>query len=439
MNAVDLLENKVKIGNSMRKNIEYHYDTKNKKFYTQKSGNGVEFIELNTQTMIGLLTNLKQKRDRLEWTKDGINLFPELAPSQGKIGRKRIAKGESKMMKNEIKTMIKEELLKVLSERLLTEKFESKTLSKLAKEKDFRSKFFTAAANTYNIAWDQVPESAVTMNKPSGNGDVINFFFVKTRKTNPFSGNSYETIIFPGLIGSTKGKKHIYTHSPSWKSSDKPGIRGATKSSQRMGAQTAGVHNFKRYSEVADVVYSIDVSKLTGATTDKKADRAAAKAGATALISAKAIASQNRQRYEKLLTQRLANSSPGDQVFKIVDAMTKMYKSSVDKQVAMLKKKKISDGWNTSSTLINRAQTDIMRAFERYLSAENAVVKGAEKDSMTAQKAKKLKAGDKASWSEEKYYQKELIRYAREIQTEFKKLKTALKKVDASKEYRDIY
>ena len=203
-----------------------------------------------------------------------------------------------------------------------------------------------------------------------------------------------------------------------------------------MGAQTAGLHNFKRYSEVADVVYSIDISKLTGATTDKKADRAAAKAGATALISAKAIASQNRQRYEKLLTQRLANSSPGDQVFKIVDAMTKMYKSSVDKQVAMLKKKKISDGWNNSSTLINRAQTDIMRAFERYLSAENAVVKGAAKDS---ENAKKLKAGDKASWSEEKYYQKELIRYAREIQTEFKKLKTALKKVDASKEYRDIY
>ena len=431
-----LLEDKVKIGKSMRKNIEYHYDTKKKKFYTHNSGRGAEFIELNARTMMGLLSNLKQNRDRLEWTKDGINLFPELAPTNGDIGRNRIAKGESKMMKNEIKSMIKEELMKVLSERLLVEKFESKTLANLAKEKDFRTKFFTAAANTYNIAWDQVPESAVTMNKPSGNGDVINFFFVKNRKTNPFSGNSYETIIFPGLIGSTKGKKHIYTHSPSWKSSDKPGIRGATKSSQRMGAQTAGLHNFKRYSEVADTVYSIDISKLTGATTDKKADRAAAKAGATALISAKAIASQNRQRYEKLLTQRLADSSPGDQVFKIVDAMTKMYKASIDKQVAMLKKKKISDGWNNESTLINRAQTDIMRAFERYLSAENAVVKGAAKD---AENAKKLKAGDKASWSEEKYYQKELIRYAREIQTEFKKLKTALKKVDASKEYRDIY
>ena len=427
-------ENKVKIGKSMRKNIEYFYNTKNKKFYSRHDS-GAEYIEQEELSLSNLLYNLKQERDRLDWTDDGKKLFPELAP-KGKIGKKTIDKGESKMMKNEIKTMIKEELVRVISEQLLLEKFESKTLANLAKEKDFRTKFFTAAANTYNIAWDQVPESAVTMNKPSGNGDVINFFFVKNRKTNPFSGNSYDTIIFPGLIGSTKGKKHIYAHSPNWKSSDKPGIRGATKASQRMGAGIAGLHNFKRYSEVADTVYSIDISKLTGATTDKKADRAAAKAGATALISAKAIASQNRQRYEKLLTQRLADSSPGDQVFKIVDAMTKMYKASIDKQVAMLKKKKISDGWNNASTLINRAQTDIMRAFERYLSAENAVVKGAAKD---AENAKKLKAGDKASWSEEKYYQKELIRYAREIQTEFKKLKTALKKVDASKEYRDIY
>ena len=101
-----LHEDKVKIGKSMLKNIEYHYDEKNKKFYTSNSGRGAEFIELNTQSMIGLLTNLKQNRDRLEWTKDGINLFPELAPKDGKIGRKRIPKGESKMMKNEIKRIL---------------------------------------------------------------------------------------------------------------------------------------------------------------------------------------------------------------------------------------------------------------------------------------------------------------------------------------------
>ena len=136
-----LLEDKVKIGKSMRKNIEYHYDTKKKKFYTHNSGRGAEFIELNARTMIGLLSNLKQNRDRLEWTKDGINLFPELAPTNGDIGRNRIAKGESKMMKNEIKSMIKEELMKVLSERLLVEKFESKTLAKIFINVDFPHPF----------------------------------------------------------------------------------------------------------------------------------------------------------------------------------------------------------------------------------------------------------------------------------------------------------
>ena len=423
-------ENKVKIGKSMRKNIEYFYNTKNKKFYSRHDS-GAEYIEQQELSLSNLLYNLKQERDRLDWTDDGKKLFPELAP-KGKIGKKTIDKGESKMMKNEIKTMIKEELVRVISEQLLLEKFESKTMAKLAKEKDFKGNFFTAAANTYDIAWDKVPESAITMNKPSGNAEVINFFFVKSRKVNPFKGNSWDGTLYPGLIGATKGKKHIYAHRPSWKSSDKPSIRGA-KPSQRMGTQSAGVHNFKRYSAVADTVYSIDISGIKGATTTKKAGRADAKAGATALISAKQIASQNRQRYEKMLTDRLANSSPGDQIIKMVDAVTKMYKSSVDKQLDMLKKKKVSSGWNDSASKIDRAYRDIIREFEYYLRAENSVVKGAERD-----KAAKLKAGDKASWSEEKYYQKEMVKYARSIQKLFKELKANLKKVDTSKDYIDL-
>ena len=50
-----LLEDKVKIGKSMRKNIDYHYDAKNKKFYTHNNDRGAEFIEMNVQTMFGLL------------------------------------------------------------------------------------------------------------------------------------------------------------------------------------------------------------------------------------------------------------------------------------------------------------------------------------------------------------------------------------------------
>ena len=61
-----------------------------------------------------------------------------------------------------------------------------------------------------------------------------------------------------------------------------------------MGSQTAGVHNFKRYSEVADEVVTIDLRKAnTGATAEKKADRKAAKQGATALMNAKEIAGKD--------------------------------------------------------------------------------------------------------------------------------------------------
>ena len=153
-------------------------------------------------------------------------------------------------------------------------------------------------------------------------------------------------------------------------------------------------------------------------------------------MSAKNIVGANRSRYEKLLTDRLANSSPGDQIIKMVDAVTKMYKASIDKQVDMLKSKKvISGGWNNSATLVSRAYRDIMKEFEYYISAENQAIRGKKSD---AEAAKKLKAGDKEAWSEEKYYLKEMVKQARNIQKEYKNLKIALKKIDASTDYIDI-
>ena len=181
-----LREDRVKIGDSMRKNIEYHYDTKDKRFYSKHKTGGAEFILMNVRTMFGLLANLKSKRDRLEWTKDGIKLFPDFAPTDGKIGRKRPKKGETKMMKSEIKSMIKEELKRVLTEKLLMEKFESKKLAKLATKMDMaRNKnFFSALARTYDLALDLVPDAAVG-NRPDGNNQVINLFFVNKSKLNP--------------------------------------------------------------------------------------------------------------------------------------------------------------------------------------------------------------------------------------------------------------
>ena len=430
-----LHEEKIKIGDSMKTNIEYFYDKDKKRFYSKHNA-GAKYIEQQELSLVGLLNNLKKERDRLEWTDDGKKLFPELAP-KGKIGRKTIDKGEKKMMKTEIKAMIKEELRKVLVEKLLVEKFESKKLAKLATKLDMgRNKnFFSAIARTYDLALDLVPDTAVG-SRPDGNKQVINLFFVNKSKVNPFKGASWDGTIYPGLIGATIGKKHAYIATSRWNREDGARIGTTTKGSDRMGSQTAGVHNFKRYSEVADEVVTIDLRKAnTGATAEKKADRKAAKQGATALMNAKEIAGKNRDRYEQMLRDRLAQSSPGDQIIKMVDAVTKMYTASIMNQVKMLKQKKVASGWNDSATLIMRAKRDIMQDFEYYLRAENDAIRGKKSDK---EMAKKLAKGDKKAWSEEAYYQKQMIKYARQIQQNFKKLKADLKKLDTSKDYIDL-
>jgi len=345
------------------------------------------------------------------------------------------------MKKSQFRKLVKEAIASVLAEKegIITEKFQSKTASKLySKLKGQDAKFFQAFAKTYSVDWANAPEEAF------GKGPdpkKVNFFFVNKDKKNPFakSGYSYDLTIRPGLIGVTRGKEKIHVSRDRYDRSTGKTTYSATgeKSKGRgtgsaMGTNLDQLHNYKRFAEVADEVITIDLSKI-GDSKDLKASRAAAKAGATALIDAKTIAAQNRSRYETILRDRLANSSPGDQIIKMVDAVTKMYKSSVDKQLDMLKKKKVSSGWNDSATKIQRAYRDILQDFEYYLRAENNAVKGADRD-----KAEKLKRGDKASWSEEKYYQKEMIKYARGIQSKFKTLKADLNKVDTSKDYMDL-
>ena len=345
------------------------------------------------------------------------------------------------MKTSTFRKLVKEAIIKVLAEKsgIITEKFQSKTASKLySKLKGTDAKFFQAFAKTYSVDWANAPEEAF------GKGPdpkKVNFFFVNKDKKNPFakSGYMYDMTIRPGLIGVTRGKEKIHVGRDRYdRSTGKTtySARGEKSKGRNapspMGGNVDQLHNYKRFAEVADEVITIDLTKI-GTSGGKKADRAAAKAGATALIDAKTTANQNRSRYETAIRDRLANSSPGDQIIKMVDAVTKMYTQSVNKQVAMLKKKKVSSGWNDSSTKISRSYRDIMKEFEYYLRAENQAIKGADRD-----KASKLKAGDKDTWSEEKYYQKEMIKYARSIQKEYKELAKALKAIDASKDYIDL-
>ena len=356
------------------------------------------------------------------------------------------------MKKSELRSIIRESIKNALiasykktklteakttnANNLIVEKFQSKTAGKIySKLKGTDKKFFQAFSKSYDVDWANAPEEAFGKGP---NPRLVNFFFVNKPKKNPFENRGWEGTIKAGLIGVTRGKEKIHVSRDRYYSSQKSTYSATGEKAKgrntgsAMGSNAENLHNYKRFAEVADEVITIDLTKI-GNTRDLKASRAAAKAGATALIDAKTTANQNRSRYEKLLTDRLANSSPGDQIVKMVDAVTKMYTQSVNKQVDMLKKKKVSSGWNDSSTKISRSYRDIMKEFEYYLRAENAAIKGADRD-----KASKLKAGDKDTWSEEKYYQKEMLKYARSIQKEFKELAKVLKAIDKSKDYIDL-
>jgi len=348
------------------------------------------------------------------------------------------------MKKSELRKLVKETIIKVIKERkqLVTEKFESKTAAKLFSRLKSNDKlFFQGMAKSFDIDWANAPEAAFGKGPDTSK---INFFFVNKQQRNPFAGyNDWDVTIYPGLIGVTRGKEKLHVVGSryniekvgvSGEKSAKGGYRGRSDSDAMGTSKVKNLHNYKRFAEVADEVITIDVDQIPKAT-ELKASRAAAKEGATALIDAKTIASQNRQRYEKILTDRLASSGPADQIIKIVDAIAKMYKEIVDKQLAMLKKKKVSSGWQSSATYIQRAYRDIMQDFEYYMREENAAIRGKKKDKETA---KKLKAGDAGAWSEEKYYQKSMLKYARKIQKQYKELKLSLAKVDKSKEWYNV-
>ena len=247
------------------------------------------------------------------------------------------------------------------SKRRITEKFASKKIQLLSKQRDFKSNnFFNASANSYGIAWDKVPDSAVAMNKPNGGSNFLNFFFVEKRKSNPYAGNSWDGSVYEGLIGATLGKKSIYVNRSKWKSDGQPTTGVVTKPSQRM-AQVAGLHNFKRYSEVADKIWTIDISEIKDANKELKANRIESKKGATALMKAADMAKRNISRYNDAIAIKVAAGGPKD-MDKMMDAATKLLTQTIAINTKLLKAGKYHSSWKDYQTISN----DYRRMVDTY-------------------------------------------------------------------------
>tara|TARA_A100001201_G_scaffold143297_1_gene144329 strand:- start:447 stop:1784 length:1338 start_codon:yes stop_codon:yes gene_type:complete len=328
--------------------------------------------------------------------------------------------------------------VKVESKQPLNEKFASKKITDMYSkitggQYSADKKFWGGASRAYGIEWDKVTDDMVS--GPTGRMTRKGLEFLLAAEDMSVRGTGrydYPRTIKKGQILSVAyhGKAMYFG-----KSGLTTGAASARSYPDYVGLNVMGFKNadsiIKRLPGKVEV-YQIDIDKARGAK-DKAKARFDARKGATALMDFRTIKRQNQARYEKALTDRLANSSPADQAWKMVEATQRMLNAALKKDLDMLKKGKQRDGWRSASSILQNAYGNMTNAIINIKSAENNAIKGAEKD-----KAKGLKKGDKNAWSEEKYYLDRIVEEARRIQQSYKEMKAALKKLDKNTEYFDI-
>ena len=276
------------------------------------------------------------------------------------------------MKKSQFRKLIRETIAEVVAEKsgLITEKFESKTAAMMFKKLERSDQnFFQGMANSYDIDWRNAPESAWGK---GANPKLVNFFFVNKQKKNPFAGyNDYNTTVYPGLIGVTRGKEKLHIVRDRYdaipkvagEKTAKGGFRGRTDR-DAMGAGIQNLNNYKRFAEVADEVITLDLNQLPSAK-QLKLDRAEAKKGATALIDAKNVLEQNRRRYTKLLQAKVLAQGP-NALKEMLDEATAIVQKTVSFNTDMLKKGLVNRGWDNFSSVSN-VYNSMVNAYENYV------------------------------------------------------------------------
>ena len=265
-----------------------------------------------------------------------------------------------------IRKIIKEELQALL----ITEKFESKKLSNLysmlAAERWSGGKtIFTRIAAAKKFDWANTPDSAV---KKATSGDaganILNVFVVTKKKQNMQDRGYYYNTIQPGLLGMTLGKKVL-------------GANGniVNRRGDRAGADytNKGVHNFKQFNAYADEVYQIDTTKVPSSVDIANA-RAAAKAGATALLSARDVLRNNKRRYDDALTMKAGEGgwkSARDYVKRATEALQK----AIEKHTKMLSNGMYMNTWNNEYGNATTLYNNIMDKFKRFQEQNKSAAK----------------------------------------------------------------
>ena len=278
------------------------------------------------------------------------------------------------MKRSDLRKIIREEYVKILSEAFgdpIAQK-----LQKLGGLDSGYQRFWRAAANTYDIAWDKLPKGSFRkINNANEAKKGMTFYVITGQKPNPFStsGYSYDNTLSKGVLAVTVDGKVQY-----FQPAGKIGPKGTGFSSRgsydAVGKGMRGTLMFKKLVELADVMYNFDLEAFRGGTTALKSKRAELKSGKDLFTNPKAWKKANIDRYRAMLADKVGSR---DQVDKMVAQIVKIANESVIKALDLPRMGQYNElvadlnGNDVPINSISREMNNALDYYSRYIRAEN--------------------------------------------------------------------
>jgi len=337
------------------------------------------------------------------------------------------------MKKSELIQIIREEVRNVLRSRL-NEAFKSSILRDIIKTIQGSARFgmVTDFANSFakqsKIPLDQVtdddiqemsPDAAYKMIRKSGDPRLYVVFMNKAGGTNPYAKDKWNTTIPPNSLIAIANGQNMFLHVAYTRYSNEPDLR-ASKDSSNIGIEKSGgrygtgIVNVKRASEVSDVAYVIDSSKLHAAGKDTSALqslRTRQKTGAVAFMTPEQFRKDNFTRYKEILRNQAAATPVDKMVMEFINLAT----AAITKAVSTATVNRYNQitvgtlkGRDVTASDLSYTMRNVLDNFERY----------------TSYMKQAAEAGESPTGGRTSYYTNEAKAYALQIKEELNSIKT---------------
>jgi hypothetical protein len=317
------------------------------------------------------------------------------------------------MKKSELIQIIREEVRNVLRSRL-NEAFKSSILRDIIKTLQGSTRFGVAKdfANSFvkqsKIPLDQVtdndiqemsPDAAYKMIRKSGDPRLYVVFMNKAGGTNPYAKEKWNTKIPPNSIIAIANGQNMFLDVAYTRYSREPGLK-ASKDSSGIGIEKSGgrfgtgIVNVKRASEVSDVAYVIDSSKLHASGKDTSALqslRTTQKTGAVAFMTPEQFRKDNFARYKEILQNQAAATPVDKMVMEFINlataAITKAVSTATVNRYDQITVGTLK-GKDVTASDLSYTMRNVLDNFERYTSYMKQAAKYAGQESYYIPQAK---------------------------------------------------